>query len=367
MRVIFVLTGLRDGGAEREAAAFANALTELGEEVHMVCIGDTASDYTLAPGVSCHQLTCSSRVNIPKLRVLLRWFSPVRQIRNLHGDVILPVCIRLDFYPRLFLAAALSKAKLFFAVRNNLPQKYVRPKDRRRWRRACRFARGIWIQTEEQRGYFPKYMQKKIFAVPNILGETFFEIPRDRKQNISRFISVGRIHPQKNQKLLITAFAQMLLRTENTDATLTIYGNAAEKDEDILRELQALIRQYHLEGRIFLPGRVADIQKAYREADAFVFSSDYEGYPNALMEAMAAGLPCISTDCPTGPSALITDKKDGLLVPVGDALAMSRAMQRLLENPEAANQMGLAARTKMSERENAGELAGRLLENLKRI
>ena len=92
-----------------------------------------------------------------------------------------------------------------------------------------------------------------------------------------------------------------------------------------------------------------DISEEYAKADAFVLSSDFEGQPNALMEAMAAALPCVSTDCPTGPSELIRDGTDGLLVPCGDEERMLEAMARLVEDPAMAEEMGRNARARMAE------------------
>ena len=132
-------------------------------------------------------------------------------------------------------------------------------------------------------------------------------------------------------------------------------------------ELKDMIARYHLEDRVFLVGRVTDIEAKYEEADAFVFSSDYEGCPNALMEAMAVGLPCISTDCVTGPSMIIESGKNGFLVPVGDVEAMSRAMEYLIEKPQAANALGMAARKRMEMWGSAEDLARQFRMHLKEI
>ena len=82
----------------------------------------------------------------------------------------------------------------------------------------------------------------------------------------------------------------------------------------------------------------------------FVLSSDYEGMPNALLEAMAMGLPCVSTDCPCGgPNSMISDQIDGILVPVEDQNALSQAIQKILTDNEFANRLGLNARQKAYE------------------
>ena len=96
-------------------------------------------------------------------------------------------------------------------------------------------------------------------------------------------------------------------------------------------------------------GATNDVAKALQTADLFVLSSDYEGMPNALMEAMAAGVPCISTDCPCGgPRELITHKKNGILVSVGDVALMTEAMKSLLQNKEYCNRLGKAVKLRAS-------------------
>ena len=92
-------------------------------------------------------------------------------------------------------------------------------------------------------------------------------------------------------------------------------------------------------------GLSADVARDIKDARAFVLSSDYEGVPNALLEAMALGLPCIATDClGGGPRMVIEDGVNGLLIPMGDEAALAEAMRRLLRDPEAAERMGRAAR-----------------------
>ena len=368
MRIVFVISQLSNGGAERMMAAYANALAQMGEEVHVVSICDDENDYVLDSRIiKDHWLVQSSKVNIPKVRGLCNIWNSVMQIRRLSGDIIIPFCMPVEYYMRLVFATLFSKTRLLYAVRCD-PERDI-PSERIRRKRdiVSRFADGIWIQTEEQRRYFPRYLQRRIFEVHNILDEHFLNVPRTNRERIRSFISVGRLHPQKNHKMLIEAFVKMIRRTDIQDATLTIYGKARADYQETEEELKALILREHMEDRIFLPGRTADIEAEYERADAFVFGSDYEGCPNALMEAMAAGLPCVSTDCPTGPSMLIESGKNGILVPVGDADAMSRAMEWLIRNPRTAYEMGMAAKQRMRTWESSGELAEQLLRNLRKI
>lgn len=366
MRIIFIISQLTGGGAEREVVAFANELVRMGEESCIVCIHNVEDDYIVDKRVHRYWLP-SSHISVRAIRKLVNLFSMVSQLRKIRGDALLPVYVPHNYYFWLFLATVFSKTRLVYTVRGNPYREIPKRKDRLKKEWACRFADAVWIQTDAQRQFFPKSIQRKMFKVHNILDPLFLEIPRKSSREIKHFISVGRLHPQKNQRLLVEAFGQMIQRIGNADVTLTIYGQSRKSYYETEKELKTLICKLKLEDRIFLPGRVKDIEKKYEAADAFVFSSDYEGLPNALMEAMAAGLPCISTNCPTGPADLITNGENGLLVPVGDKDAMTNAMEYLVYHPQEANRLGQSARQRMREWGTAREQAERLLENLQEL
>lgn len=367
MRIAFLISHLSNGGAERAISLFANALVNRGEEVHILCINRKQVDYHIDERVKLHLLGDASKANASQLRGVREMMSYVKYMRGLSADVIIPVCVRAKFYIEVLFVKLFTKTRFVFCVRNN-PQEDMTQEKNKRWIRngTTLFADSIWLQCDEQRQFFPKRLQKKAFVVPNILSRQFLSIPERHRERICRFISVGRLHLQKNHRMLIQAFANMIERTGNQDATLTIYGKAGKDQADVEEGLKLLIRQLHLETRVFLPGRAQDIETKYAEADAFVLGSNYEGFPNALMEAMAAGLPCISTACPTGPSTLIDHGKDGLLVPVGDVDAMSRAMENLVTDSSLANQMGTAAKQKMAAWKTTEELAELLRTNLRK-
>ena len=367
MKIIFVTQHLTDGGAERGMIAFANALARMGEDVCIAYLENIGIDYTLDPKVQTFFLRQDSKVHIPKLRGLCNILLPVQQLHKISGDVLISDNLSLNYNWKVRVASSFSNARMVYAVVNNMEKKFSNEKRKKQYRRVCRSVDAIWIQTEGQRKFIPSYAQKKVFHVKNILDSQFLGTQKTYGKEIRHFVSAGRLHPQKNQKLLVEAFAQMIKLTENETATLTIYGKNKIKDSDTEEKLRALIRDYHLEDRVFLPGWVKDMEDKFAQADAFVFGSDYEGLPYALMEAMGSGLPCISTDCPTGPSDLIQNGENGILVPVGDVDAMSCAMKQLIEQPEWAEKMGRQARKTMQEWGNSEELANRLLEQLRRI
>ena len=109
--------------------------------------------------------------------------------------------------------------------------------------------------------------------------------------------------------------------------------------------MQKQIDTLEIQNKVFLMGATSDVGKALQTADLFVLSSDYEGMPNALMEAMAVGVPCLSTDCPCGgPRELIKNEKEGILVPVGNVNVMENAISSILNNRDKLDEMGLNAK-----------------------
>lgn len=138
-----------------------------------------------------------------------------------------------------------------------------------------------------------------------------------------RILTVGSLKAAKNQALLIRAFAQL---HDWEDARLMLLGEGAMRGE-----LEALAEAEGQGRRVIMPGFVADPGPYYRSADLFVLSSDYEGFGNVIVEALACGLPVVSTDCPSGPAEILEGGRFGRLVPVGDATALAAAMREALE------------------------------------
>jgi len=137
-----------------------------------------------------------------------------------------------------------------------------------------------------------------------------------------RILTVGTLKEAKNHALLIRAFALM-----GTDAAarLMIVG-----DGPLRASLDNLVDELDLGGRVLLPGETSDPWPYYASANLFVLSSDREGLPGVLMEAMLAGLPVVSTNCGTGPSEILEGGAFGRLVPVGNAQALADAMAAAL-------------------------------------
>ncbi len=149
-------------------------------------------------------------------------------------------------------------------------------------------------------------------------------------------VAAGRLTAPKGFDLLLDAFA--LVAQQEPEWSLRIYG-AGDRRSQLLEQ----IRHLGVKGRVRLMGMSTKLDRELPKASVFVLSSRYEGFPMVVLEAMRAGLPVLSFDCPTGPSELITHGQDGLLVPPGDVPALAGAMRRLMQQHELRQAMGAAA------------------------
>jgi glycosyltransferase involved in cell wall biosynthesis len=150
-------------------------------------------------------------------------------------------------------------------------------------------------------------------------------------------ITVGSLSEQKGHARLIDIFA--IVVNMRPDWRLYIVGEGGCR-----KELEDQIASHNLKNSIFLTGQVENPVDLLKQADIFVFTSLYEGFPNALSEAMAEGLPVVSFDCPSGPSDIINNEKSGLLVPNGDCDAFVDELVKLIDNPEKREALGCEAK-----------------------
>lgn len=199
---------------------------------------------------------------------------------------------------------------------------------------------------------------QRVRVLPNVVdvdeATRLAEAPSPIQKPPGAFVyaAAGRLTPQKNYPLLLDAFAA----AARPGSELWILGEGPLRDS-----LQRRARNLGVADRVRWLGFQKNPFAVLRAADAFVLSSDYEGLPNALIEAMLCGLPAVSTDCAFGPAELIEDGL-GLLVPVGDARALGRAMLQLWEDRDAARRMGRDARNRVAELLNPDRIVPQYLD-----
>jgi glycosyltransferase involved in cell wall biosynthesis len=214
----------------------------------------------------------------------------------------------------------------------------------RRWswlrRRVYPLARALVVQTKTVRMQMEPIMRgRPIYVIPNAVDAPAGDVPTREPRSSGdslQLAAMGRLAHQKGFDLLIDAFARAA--EGQPDWSLTILGEGPER-----RRLEEQIHDRGLEGRVRLGGWVPDPATVLRNCDAFVLSSRFEGFPNALLEAMALRLPAISFDCPSGPSEIVRHELDGLLVPAENVAALSATIKRLLSDVQLRNRLAAEA------------------------
>ena len=338
MRIFFYINGLYGGGAERVMSNLATQFANQGHEVGLVttihveneyCVDQKVEHYLLEKEAPCKNQIVRNIQRVLRLRNILKEHAP---------DVLVSFLREPNL--RAIIAAAGLKTRVVVSVRNDPGREYPTFFSRMAAKQLFRYADGVIFQTEDAQQWFPKAVQKHSAIIANQVNPRFSN--RQLAPIRKNVVTVGRLSEQKNHMLLLHAFAQIQNQVKDD---LIIYGEGKLR-EKLQKEAEVL----GLQNRVSFPGSTNDVEEKLAEAKAFVLSSDYEGMPNALMEAMAMGIPCISTDCPCGgPKMLIADGKSGILVPVGDANKLADALQRVLNDKEFAEQLGSEAKRKAEE------------------
>ena len=321
MKILFVIPSLSKGGAERVISILASELVKQGYNASILIYFKTENEYEVDDNVKKIYLSGGFEAEYNNMNYISRLTKLRGFIKSENPDYVIPflshVCIQTC------VALFGLKYKIVQTVRND-PKTLPSGKVHRLLRDVfIRFSYKTFVQNQEQKNYFNKKIHNKIFVLPNPVRGDLFNINHKNKNEKIIIASDGRLNSQKNFFMLIDAVDKIAKKYNNIE--LRIYG-----DGDLKEELQQFIDSKGLSETFRLMGRTNDMKTMLSSIDLYVLSSDFEGMPNSLMEAMAAGVPCISTDCPTGPSDLIEDGVNGLLVPVGDTLAMSRAIEKML-------------------------------------
>ncbi|MGU8191094.1 glycosyltransferase family 4 protein [Clostridium perfringens] len=196
-------------------------------------------------------------------------------------------------------------------------------------------AKGYVFQTKGAADYYFRIKDNKR-VIPNpLFTDNLPQAYTGHREK--KIVNVGRLHKQKNQEMLIRAFSKII--NKYPEYELIIYGEGSERSN-----LEKIIEELNLINHVKMPGACSNVLEKIKNASIFAFSSDFEGMPNALIEAMSLGLPVISTDCPCGgPKELIDDGVNGLLTPVNDVNSFSKKIEYLLSNEEKANSLGKQA------------------------
>lgn len=356
-RILFIIPFLSSGGAERVVSIWCSELARMGNEIHLLVFYRVDDEYPIDDNVVLHIIKNKKYDydNMTKIEKL-------KEIRNVF-KIVKPTIV-LPFVDYVGVMTTVSKIGLpiknIETIRNNPmcnPQKRIQRIIRNI---SVLLSKRCIVQNKSQMEYFPKWMRKKMIILSNPISSIFIKKEKAYKPDFTKIVAVGRLEKQKNYPLLIKAFYEIAMKYENI--VLSIYGEGS-----LHSELNNYINKLNLQGKVCLCGRTKNIEDELLQSDLYVLSSDWEGMPNSLMEAMAVGLPCISTDCKTGPAELIEDGVNGYLIPVDDKDALVNSIMKVINNTDNSIKMGKEARKTIIEKYSAEASSNNLMKFIESI
>lgn len=332
MKIAFISGNLCDGGAQRVISVVASELAERGHDVNIFVFARNEKEYPVSSKVKITAISDNfdeySKISLFKriihIRRFLKKFKPDVAVGFLEGGY------------GLYLASFGLKVKKVASARIDpkilWSKKGIRAEINKKWFES---ADAVVLQTNSQMDNVPDKVRKRSIVVANPVSENALLKNAEIKYNemCRKIVMFGRLEPQKNYPMVFEAIN--IVKKKYPDVSVDIFGKGS-----IVEKLEELVKDMKLENSVKLCGWTQSTMDECLNHDIFVLSSDFEGMPNALMEAMAVGLPCISTDCPTGPADLIEDGKNGFLIDVNDSSSLADRIISIIE-------MSLDERTKL--------------------
>ncbi len=325
--ILVVVPTLQAGGMERAAVNTAQEFRIKGNKVTFFILLGGDVFYDIPEDI---KILYGKKNVTDKLRSVKSLWRLRRWVRNNHPDIILSFSGMHSCY--VLLATVFLKLRIFVLHRSN---PYITYSKLNNWlnRHLFPLATALVVQTEKSRSVFKeKYPKNNIILYPNVV-RSLNSIHID--YDIHNIVTVTRLVNGKGLANLIRIFATVHI----DDWKLTIVGDGPLKDT-----LNSLIQDLNVSDFVRILGFQKDVDSYLEKASVFAFASESEGFPNALLEAMCQGLACISFDCPTGPSDMISDGKNGYLVPLYDNEQYSSKLTSLMRSRNLRSTFGERAR-----------------------
>ena len=336
-KIAFYIDSMGLGGANRVMANLVSYFHSNGYDVCLINdVSPTGKDkeYSLPDDIKRYFIDNNGK----RHNFFCKQFHRLKAIRSILKENETEVIVSFMGPPntRMLLATLGMKVKKVVSVRNDPYKEYGTGFKRFLARTILCFADGCVFQTQEASEYFPERVKKKSRIIVNPVNEKFYGVTWTGKNK--EIAVIGRLQSQKNPLLALKAF--QLIVNDFPEYTLVYYGDGELKDEIVRKS-----KEYKIDSRVVVYGKISDVESRLASSMVYLLSSDYEGMPNALLEAMAVGVPAISTDCPCGgPRSIIQNSSQGELVPCGDAQRMANALLDLLSNKKRQDYMSVHER-----------------------
>lgn len=319
-KLILYIDSMQRGGAQRVMSNIANYFIRNGIDIYLIndIVPEPGKDeYWLNNGINRIFLDSNYKkgnkhfYRIKTLRKYLKQIKP---------DIIISFLGSPNI--KLIIASIGLKLRKILSVRNDPYVEYGKGLRRIIAKILFLFSNGVVFQTNDAADYFFKTTQKKSTIIFNPVDNRFREIKWKKESN--NIVAVGRLESQKNHLLLLKAFCH--ISSTWPKIKLIIVGDGSLKSK-----LISFVNENKLTDRVIFFGQVSNVEQILGDSLIYLMTSDFEGMPNALMEAMSAGVPCISTDCPCGgPRMLLKD--DQYLVKCNDLSALIEKIEYFLSN-----------------------------------
>lgn len=329
-KILFFIDKVSSSGASKIIVWLANRCVKCDYLVYLVSYIESEDIRVLDKNVKKIVLKSNSNK-------ITRAFNVILQLRNIISKKRIDLCVGFLPIDSLYLqiATLLKKTKVIVCERSDpyLENSRLASIARKFY---C-FADAYVFQTKAALNYFHLLKKNKSIIIPNpVLKKTIDIVPIDKRKNA--LVTSGRLFiKQKRQDVLLKAFS--ILLHDFPTLYLDIYGSGP--DENILREMT---KSLNIEGKVFFKGNVPSLENEINRYLLFIFSSDYEGIPNSVIEAMQCGLAVVATDCsPGGIRTLINDSLNGYIVPRGSYVEMANKVSILLKNKHLLKQFSIEA------------------------
>ncbi len=327
-KIGLIIPSLKAGGMERVMSELANYLVNHGMEVWLILMFREEIFYTLDPGIQIVRPSIRKKFNATYAFYLFPFLR--RSVKRIDPDAVLSFGERYNSY--VLMASLGLKTPVYISDRSS-PNKRLSKFNLKLSKLLYMRAAGIIAQTSKAAELLAARLngaQANIRVIHNPLRH--IELTRHTKKN--QIVALGRLVREKRYDRLLKIMSLL----QNKSWKLVIVG------EGRFRELiEKQIIEYGLQDRVILAGQQRDVDSFLGESRIYVLTSDIEGFPNALCEAMAHGLACIAYDCVAGPGDIIRNGENGILIDEGEAELYARELDLLIEDAEKRERLGKEA------------------------